>query len=361
LRAILDRLTSDPDKRGYYARDEDFQQGLHAFGDLGLDVDRLASELSVAILTPGCLIAGKANTAVGILAEAGFQAVYARAMLFDEEQIRRVWRYQLNTFAADRWKLIIELLTCGPSILLILRTGAPMNSASRKLKELKGPSDPLLATSAHLRRRLGGMNKIVNLVHTSEDAADAMRETAILLSDRDFRCAWKDALTKPSPIEFRNFASVLDNGRWSAASFVHVAAALRWRTVTALRLIFDHTACDDLVEGLTAELRFVEERSVDRPIEALTEYRRVFRSLVPMLDSLGVDGDYLAEIRVSVLQQLDAALHMRECELDGLWAACEAADIFVDRWEKLVISTEVITTSLREDTEYDFDEGARTT
>ncbi|HSR25175.1 MAG TPA: hypothetical protein VLW53_16590, partial [Candidatus Eisenbacteria bacterium] len=221
-------LSRDPEKAARYAADDDLGRGL----DLALSLvphHRLESVLrntGLVIFTPAALVAGRVEQGLEVLEGGGFRPVFARLLLFDEALVRRVWRYQLDTFRHDRWLLILDLLEAGPSLLLLVRgpagAGGTGTTADR-LKELKGPSDPALARPGQLRHEMGGMNKVINLVHSAEEWSDVVRETAILLPGPDQRAGWL-AASRPGPGYFdreRWLAACRVGERWAGVSFVH--------------------------------------------------------------------------------------------------------------------------------------------
>ena len=359
-------LTADPVKRERYLADEDFAVGLRAVrAAAGGDLRGLQQRTGLVVFTPGCLASGQLARGIDLLQQAGCRVVHERVLAFDEATVRRVWRYQLGTFRPDRWRLILDLLLAGPSYLVLLHgpPGGDGRPASDRLKELKGPSDPVLGRPDQLRVRLGGMNKIINLVHSAEESCDVVRETAILLHPVELRAAWMAAARPASaaprtpPAHQRPSSPV--PGRWAAVSFAHVAILLRRRLLDLLAPWLPAGTAALARSRLDREMGLAEEVPPHRPLEALAAWRERFAGgrLAGTLAGAALAGappgdghDQVQRYRRALLdafEELERGLCGTGCDLARLRESCAQAGFPIDQWDWLVIATEEVTSSLR--------------
>lgn len=350
LPVALEILCEDPVKRERYANDSFFEAGLRAYHRSDTAFDLLVGRSAVVVFTPGCLAAGQLGAGLETLRVAGYEPVYARLFRFSQREVTDVWRYQLDTFTPERWKLIVGVLLAGPSLLLVLRrrrvdaTGAD-GSACAHVKALKGPSDPVLARPDQLRRALGGMNKIINLVHSSEEPADALRESAILLPPAELDAAWAAVRGAAAPPSLDALELGAPVARWGGMSFAHAAVALRARLAEGLRGPLGPKASAALAERVADEIAWARRTSWERPIEALKD---VTSSSAPLASLIRVADAGQAAFAAAALGELDAALLTGRCDLANLWASCDEARLYVDPWERLIVATQIVTTALRD-------------
>lgn len=329
----------DEFKATTYPGDADYRVGLQALSAIP-GAPAVVDETTLLVFTPGCLAAGRLGAGLELLDRAGFTPVFGRFFTFTEATIRRMWRYQLSTFAPDRWRLIVDLLLAGPSFLVLLRDrGSAQGTAADRLTELKGPSDPALAEPGRLRRELGGMNKILNLVHSAQETADVVRESAILLDEDEFRAAWSGTPIEGSSAR-RRWALSAPGSRWAGVSFAHAAALLRGRLIEAM--------LPDLPAWLRAmldeELEWLENSDCRQPIIVLDSFRSHFvdHRVASSLPETVAGSPYLVAVT-----ELEAALFGEHCDLARLWWACHQAGFFVDEWEHLIISTQCVMAGLQ--------------
>lgn len=86
--------------------------------------------------------------------------------------------FYLNSIAnnAGRWNLVVELFTAGPSLLTVWIG----DEAGASLQALKGRSHPADADPGTIRSLFWCDNPVCNLIHISDDAAEAQRELTSL-------------------------------------------------------------------------------------------------------------------------------------------------------------------------------------
>lgn len=329
----------DEFKATTYPDDADYRVGLRALSQIP-DAPALVEKTALLVFTPGCLAAGRLGAGLDMLDRAGFVPVFGRFFTFSEATIRRMWRYQLATFTPDRWRLIVDLLLAGPSFLVILRDrGNAAGTAADRLTELKGPSDPALAEPGRLRRELGGMNKILNLVHSAEETADVVRESAILLDEDEFAAAWSGTPIEGSSTR-RRWALSAPGSRWAGVSFAHAAALLRGRLIEAL--LPDLPAW--LRTMLDEELEWLENADCRQPLVVLDSFRSHF---VDHRVASSLPGETAGSPYLVAVTEVEAALFGGGCDLSRLWWACHQAGFYVDEWERLIISTQCVMAELQ--------------
>ncbi|MFI5758521.1 nucleoside-diphosphate kinase [Streptomyces sp. NPDC051569] len=83
----------------------------------------------------------------------------------------------------ELYRLVEALFDFGPLLALAVQEGEgrPPYDVHRRLAELKGRGDPAYAAPGSIRKDLGSINTILNIVHSSDDAEDTAREAAPFL------------------------------------------------------------------------------------------------------------------------------------------------------------------------------------
>lgn len=330
--------------------DVDFERGQALLA--ACDDSWPAERVALVIFTPGCLVAGQLRYGLELVERAGFMPVFGRPIRFTQPLVRRVWRYQLRTFRPDRWRLIVDLLLAGPSFLTVWVDEQPgTGSAAQRMTALKGPSDPLLGTPGQLRTELGGMNKIINLLHCAQETDDVVRESAILLDDAEFTAAWSKS-SQPVAEQFRPWWPEAALGRRDAGvSFVHTAAALRRRVIEALAWRLSPEMPASVGGFLREETDLLASLDPLRPLAALASYRQRFAGrpvtalLAAALDDAPEDDGSNA-LWGQALAELDGALLADRCDLERLWCVLDQVGCGVDEWERLIVATQQVTADM---------------
>ncbi|MCU7822139.1 nucleoside-diphosphate kinase [Kitasatospora sp. DSM 101779] len=80
-------------------------------------------------------------------------------------------------------RTVEELFDLGPLLALGVQEGPgrPADGVHRRLAELKGRGDPAWSAPGSIRKDLGSINTVLNIVHSSDDAEDTAREAALFL------------------------------------------------------------------------------------------------------------------------------------------------------------------------------------
>jgi nucleoside diphosphate kinase len=328
--------------------------------------EQFRSLAGLVVLTPATLMTGRVQDAFRFLEEHGLTITFQKALTFDAASVQEIWKYQLTTFTSDRWSQIIAVLTIGPSLLCVVRASnldGRSASAPAFIKSLKGPSDPEDCEPYTIRRRLGAINKVVNMLHSSETPDDVWREAGILLLDADLlgmvegfrlnalcnRDVHRDAIAQSFTAR-------------DCSTPVQVANRIRWRLLAATRYLCGESLTHGFHEWeqrVRAEFDWASGRSDVRDHRQFTSaYRSRFgsKSLLPSTASAiasldgPVRGSALALLHES-LQLIESAIYQDGAvSTDRLWALAAELDFYIAPWERLVLSTEEVTMRVRLET-----------
>jgi nucleoside diphosphate kinase len=332
------------------AADADLERGLRALAEVtdGRDPTEEAAEFVLALLTPGCFAAGQAEPAIRFLRSEGFEPVYTQMLSFDEERVGRVWRDSLAAMKPARRTVVHELLMSGESLLLLLRDSkrSRVLSASERLAELKGHSNPSKCPPDSLRVRLGAANRVINLIHSADSTSSTVRELAILLDD-DLPAAWCAAVDRRStPLAVQPVP--LGVGiRWCGNSIAHVCVIVRARLVDALTAPAWRAGerTGNRVDGwrirCADELRWISGQSIKDPRRVAAAYRERFPR--PMVtEDRGVASSAPGRARLAALRLLDTLQQGGPVDLERLRRTLEQSRCVLDGWEWVVLASSAV-------------------
>lgn len=178
-------LTNDPMKALLYVADPMVREGWATLvGVLGAcEALRFASETALLWLRPDVAAAGAAGEVLDRVAEDGFVPVGANIAHLDRGGVRALWWWQLKRATAERLLLLEAMAALGPGLLVLYRH--PDGEPARRLTRLKGSNDPAGRPADSLRSVAGSPNRLLTMVHTSDDPLDVIRELAVFLSWRE--------------------------------------------------------------------------------------------------------------------------------------------------------------------------------
>lgn len=177
-----DGLSHDADKRRYFGTDSYFLEAYEQLTEVTGDAVGFAVEHALLLLKPDAIASRSVGAVLDWVRSSGFRIVAAQRFRMTRGAVRAMWHYQLNRATPQRSRLADALCEASDSLVLLLSsprsTGVP---ASVALSDVKGPADPALRRPGQLRARLGDFGFLLNLVHTSDEPADVLRELGILL------------------------------------------------------------------------------------------------------------------------------------------------------------------------------------
>ncbi|MEU7765565.1 nucleoside-diphosphate kinase [Nocardia sp. NPDC049190] len=327
-----------------YRHDQDFIRGFAAAKHaLGGDETAVANSVAMLLFSPLALRAARVHTGLAWLTANGFTVGYVRHVRLDRGQVRRIWKYQPVEYDAERVRIVCDLLTSGPCLLVVVtgpeQDGLPLAS---RLRTRKGPSDPRRCCPEHLRTHLGAANMFNNLVHTSDGPVEVMRECAVMLTDTELATLWRcvsDSLSGSSPSGLDEaLAGIPTVAIPGGISLAHVTIALRAALLQDIRPMSARTGRLGAAQHmLAAEMEWAQRQDPARPVQALHAFRAHFSPVHPLLHeaSLGRDRSSL-----SLFENVEHALFGMPFRLDSLNRSASAANITLDVRDRLVLETE---------------------
>ncbi|WP_446463169.1 nucleoside-diphosphate kinase [Streptomyces sp. BRA346] len=179
------QLTKEPTKALLYVADPMVREGWATLvGVLGAtEALRFASETALLWLRPDAVAAGATGEVLNRIAEDGFVPVGANTAHLDRGGVRALWWWQLKRATAERLLLLEAVAALGPGLLVLYRH--PDGDPARRLTRLKGGNDPVGRPADSLRSVAGSPNRLLTMVHTSDDPLDVVRELAVFLPWRE--------------------------------------------------------------------------------------------------------------------------------------------------------------------------------
>lgn len=180
-----DRLTGEPEKATQNLADPLLREGwatlVGVLGEGG--ALRFACETGLLWLRPDVIAAGAARDVLERIAAGGFVPVGACPVRLDRGGVRALWWWQLTRATAERLLLLEAMAAMGPGLLVLYRH--PDGDPARRLTRLKGRNDPVGRAADSLRSVAGSPNRLLTMVHTSDDPLDVVRELAAFLPWRE--------------------------------------------------------------------------------------------------------------------------------------------------------------------------------
>ncbi|MEU6721100.1 hypothetical protein ABZ897_57435 [Nonomuraea sp. NPDC046802] len=180
-------LTAVPKKFRYFSRETYFRESWQlARKALGARTLETLQRLAVLTLKPDCVIGRRVEDCITYMAERGFRPILVSPIRYGRSNTREIWRYQWNIATLDRLNLGDVIHTAAPALMVVFTDEHPDDGipASVRLAGLKGSSLPWDRHPDDLRSRLGGLNRMIVLVHCSDEPVDIVREWGILFDRR---------------------------------------------------------------------------------------------------------------------------------------------------------------------------------
>lgn len=182
-------LTRMPLKARLYAQETYFREALtDAEEQLGDSLPDVLWRATLVILKADGLMAGKLGIVHRFVEAHDFGVVAVHPFTFDRLLGRELWRYQLTLASIDRLAVNDWVLTVGPALMLLLRSGDGYDlPGTVRLSSLKGAADLTVQDPDSLRSYLGQPNRLVNFIHCADEPADLVRELGLLVDDVERR------------------------------------------------------------------------------------------------------------------------------------------------------------------------------
>ena len=214
----LEELTVSRLKHSLY-RDE---RSFVAFAD---DLSRsIGSELlqqqifdtAFLMIKPEAVVTRQIERIINLIAERGYYVNHAEIVRVSSDQIRALWRYQINTATPERAELMPQVLSATDSLLVGLKKNFDIVlPAAVDLSISKGPADPSKRSHEHTRARLNGIkSKLVTYIHFPEEPIDVIRELGVLVGVSQAT----NVLLTSSPLEAERLNELIESlyKRWPA-------------------------------------------------------------------------------------------------------------------------------------------------
>ncbi|MCL3998750.1 hypothetical protein M4438_35505, partial [Streptomyces lavenduligriseus] len=178
----LRRLTTSEDKIRHYPHDPLLVEGWASVCRLSGDVGayRFAEQTGLMWLRPDLVFSGGVERVLHRTEQAGFVPLAARPASLSRQGVRAMWWWQLRRATVERLLLLDAVAALGPGLLVLY--GHPHGAVAERLTELKGGNIPAARAAGSLRTVAGSPNRILTMVHTSDDGADVVRELAAFLN-----------------------------------------------------------------------------------------------------------------------------------------------------------------------------------
>lgn len=136
-----------------------------------------------SFVSPDAIARRLAARIVDRVLRAGFTAEYCRLVQVGPEQLDAAFAGDAGAAGAIyRYRILDRLFAYGPVLAVIYRDrGEVTGDPYRRLKELKGATDPGDARPGSIRADLGAINTILGLMHSADSPAESAEEAALFL------------------------------------------------------------------------------------------------------------------------------------------------------------------------------------
>lgn len=276
LSTWLDRMTESPRKRDVYDAEVYYREAMTDCLE-HWPIDPLAplSRMTTAMLKPEAVAGRMIHRSLDFFREHGFRVIAARTLRVDRLMLRELWRYRFNVATPERL-LVMDLLMSAADALFVVLADADDGAAtaSARLKALKGPSTPSAREPHQLRSVLGIRSHLINYLHAPDEAADLVRELAILFGGPDRRQLLREAAA----------------GEDRTADAETLIAGL-YRSCPLHDLSFERSLDRLEVASRSAAGSPDQSRAVSSLIADLRATRRDWRPLFACLDEMGARVD----------------------------------------------------------------------
>jgi nucleoside diphosphate kinase len=189
LHPHIGALTRNTEKAALYSRETFFRESFHDFQSiLGNSVEENLLAHGMVILKPDGYQLGLTGRVLDFYVSHGFELAAAAQVYFTPLLWRTMWTYQMSQASLDRLA-VNDLVMTGQGLALFLRHDpfTQQLPAAVRISHLKGPAKAEEQMTECLRRHVQQPNRIFSLVHSADDPADLVRETAILFDQSQRR------------------------------------------------------------------------------------------------------------------------------------------------------------------------------
>ncbi len=140
------------------------------------------AHLTLTILKPDAVAAGKAGAILGHLEEAGFSVRAARLLRLSQAEAEAFYEVHRGR---PFYEELVEFMTSGPCMPMVLER----DDAVAHLRTTIGATDPADAAEGTVRK-LYAESKGRNAIHASDSDESAAREVAFFFAEGELRGLW---------------------------------------------------------------------------------------------------------------------------------------------------------------------------
>ncbi|MCA3260091.1 MAG: hypothetical protein IM669_10210 [Phenylobacterium sp.] len=168
-------------KAEIYSGDAYFQEGWEDLAVVaGPRAAALALRHALLLLKPEAFAGRRAERTLHWLADRRCRIAGCCSVRLGRHAVQALWRYQWNIARRERKAACERLMASGRSVLLLVAPPASDISAAEWMADAKGAARPDQQRPGDLRSELGVTATQLNFVHSADEAADVVRELAIL-------------------------------------------------------------------------------------------------------------------------------------------------------------------------------------
>lgn len=178
-----EQLTRMPAKAAAYLDEIYFRECWHDLSDvLGRRPELLHATVPI-LFKPDAVVGRRVHLCLDFLVEHGLKPIAVHELHVTRHMTREIWRQQGNAATLDRFRLIDEMMSATPSLLVLFRRqwADARVPATVFLRTLKGNGFRDRKPPNGLRQVACSPLPLLSLVHAPDEPIDMVRELGILL------------------------------------------------------------------------------------------------------------------------------------------------------------------------------------
>ncbi|HFJ9434353.1 nucleoside-diphosphate kinase [Bacillus thuringiensis] len=269
------------------------------------------------ILKPDTVYQGLENNIWSFFKERGFKLIGMKSFDITKERRKKLYK---DFFVSSRtnWGLGGEFYSLGKSLGLIVTCSPPkefQTTSSYISDYLKGNFIPEKAQCDTVRGKFNAINPVFNLIHSSDDTENLMREINIFFNPEELKNIFIGCIEEPI-LDFKKSKQILD------------FTDIYFKVKKSLYSLGDYSNDNDYLEYLNSKHRYLKQIKVQdlrlNFLSYLREENNLYKKMIKKDTYLNVFCDY------ENFQKLD---------YDTLFKEIEDKGIILDKWEKYLLKT----------------------
>ncbi len=332
----------DPLERDVYLK---LREKVEEEADPG-EIEQLP-RFSFAMIKPGAYLRGLAPEVISRLRENGFKVMLMTVKKMSSKEIDDLYMFVKEKYQ-ESWWIMPKVFNMAPVVPMVL-AGDPQEHEhlSSRLRKLVGPTTPEVGSKGNIRYDLKGANRVLNIIHASDDPASALREALVFFSLSDVLSAIggdeeqllsEEELVPDDPIDISRW-KILNEIKLEASDFLE---AEREEILPIL---------DEEAEVVSRDLPFDEEREALLEIESKISYKaekllqNVDREIVEKARSTTDFASKVAlaerledrEVALKIIELASDEVKLEKCrEFDFLLMQAISRGIITNRLQEIV-------------------------